>query len=314
MAKKNEKQKAAANREASKRNKAIPFPPPRDLSFGTDPSYVAEGELDSESDAEPPSLISVQISIPGASKLKRRNPDTDLDPARESKKARESNKPSRTSEWRFDTGKTAIGRAAKMQVPMDTLFKRITNPRRVALAVQAREESEEFDSDIEMSDVPFTNKAVLIMAPENPSVESVPAAVQAELSSRGANLGLDAEMLAVNKESAVGAAPIEAASVLSPICTGTVNSPALEAAFMPSPIATEQMAAVNQDSTGAVDPAPIETAFAPSSIDTEVEDFPPSVQLPASIPVPPVVVLPADTETEIKAKHRLLQKLIKKLS
>ncbi|KAJ7023683.1 hypothetical protein C8F04DRAFT_1117462 [Mycena alexandri] len=35
MAKKNEKQKAAANREASKRNKAIPFPPPRDLSFGT---------------------------------------------------------------------------------------------------------------------------------------------------------------------------------------------------------------------------------------------------------------------------------------
>ncbi|KAJ7038612.1 hypothetical protein C8F04DRAFT_1255893 [Mycena alexandri] len=55
MAKKDEKQKAAANREASKRNKAIPFPPPRDLLLGTDPSHVAEGELDSESDAEPPS-------------------------------------------------------------------------------------------------------------------------------------------------------------------------------------------------------------------------------------------------------------------
>ncbi|KAJ7886597.1 hypothetical protein B0H14DRAFT_2563274 [Mycena olivaceomarginata] len=55
---------------------------------------------------------------------------------------------SRTAEWREKTGKTKKANAANMQLSVASIFNRVINPRKRALA--QRKESEEPDSDIEI--------------------------------------------------------------------------------------------------------------------------------------------------------------------
>ncbi|KAJ7834295.1 hypothetical protein B0H13DRAFT_223307 [Mycena leptocephala] len=145
MPKKTVKQKAAANREAVKRNAPIPFPEPKDLSLENDPSFEPELAADPESDNE---ASAAPIPTAGQSKLKRKNPDSDLNPARE------SGKTARTTDWRERTGQTKAARAKNMQASVATLFKPVPNSRKVSVALAARAESEEPDSDIEMLDAP----------------------------------------------------------------------------------------------------------------------------------------------------------------
>ncbi|KAJ7851303.1 hypothetical protein B0H14DRAFT_3662252 [Mycena olivaceomarginata] len=149
MAKKNAKQRAAANHEAAKQNKPLPFQnvPQDDASIVTDPSYT---EHDSETNGSEPEATSPSLqALPGlpANKRggKRKDADADLDSENDKPK-----KVSRTTEWRKNNGKTAVARRTntKFQPGIRSIFKSVPNPRKVALAV--RKESEEPDSDIEM--------------------------------------------------------------------------------------------------------------------------------------------------------------------
>ncbi|KAJ7289606.1 hypothetical protein C8J57DRAFT_1213936 [Mycena rebaudengoi] len=151
MGRKTDKQRAAANREAGKGNKPLPFQklPKKDPSLILDPSYIPEPEPNNnkpDTTSQAPSLGSQKRGG------KRKNFDSDLDLANENPK-----KVSRTTEWRMNHGKTAIARRTNgnFQQRIGSIFKSVPNARKVALAV--RRESEEPDSDIESAPVESTN-------------------------------------------------------------------------------------------------------------------------------------------------------------